>query len=857
MLFHSFNANAGLVGNAAINTLIGNASANLLDGGAGADVMNGGGGNDTYIVDDAGDQVIDSSGSDEVVASVTYSLVASPSVERLKLALGAGNIDGTGNALANILTGNDGINTLTGLGGSDLYFVGAGDTVVEALNGGTDEVRASADFTLGDHIEKLTLLSGFGHINGTGNIRVNTITGNEGNNVLDGGGGRDVLVGGLGNDTYIVDLIKPSTTPYLEDTVTEAVTGGTDTLSVRSAGGMTLTKPFTLVLAANLENLDLSLTGNLANLNATGNAKANVITGNDAGNFILGLGGSDQLFGGGGDDTFVWDAADTTIDGGAGFDTLRVDGAGLSLNLTAMPLNAIEGINLTGSGNNTLTLTAAELLAAAPGGTLRIDGNAGDVVNKGTGWTHGADQVIGAQTYRTFTQGGATLLVDTDIRLPGPLNVPVGDAIALTGDAFIDGLTQGGAWQFPEQRILTYSLNSNFEPGFPVKHWTPALIAAIDRAFDVWSQIIDVDFQRIDSGQYYFQSMADLSVNVAGNELAGLAGAGVFPDPYAADVLLAEVEEFRADWPRPEGDIFFNVDTPGRLFSQLNPGGIGFFVMLHEIGHALGLKHPSDDGINNDDNDAQLDRTSSTFDLLGIGAYDALRHTLMSNEIPSLNFAFPSTPMLLDVQALQHVYGANLNTRTGDDVYTLSNVLTTIWDAGGTDTLRVGPSVVPHTVDLRAGEFSGATGNLRFAIAQGVVIENATGGSSNDVLIGNGAANVLRGGGGSDSFTGGGGEDTFVIDALNRLVATITDYVQGEDVLGLGSVYAALFTAGDLKTGVLANGAPTLATERLVYNSGTGFLYYDANGSGAGAQTHVATLATGLTLAQDDFILVA
>ena len=81
-------------------------AANVIDGGAGADAMAGGAGNDTYVVDDAGDIITEAltGGTDLVKSSITYSLAGS-NLENLTLT-GAGHIDATGNALANILTGN-------------------------------------------------------------------------------------------------------------------------------------------------------------------------------------------------------------------------------------------------------------------------------------------------------------------------------------------------------------------------------------------------------------------------------------------------------------------------------------------------------------------------------------------------------------------------------------------------------------------------------------------------------------------------------------------------------------------------------------------------------------------------------
>ena len=154
-----------LFGNDASNALFGYVGDDTLDGLAGDDVLIGGLGNDTYIVT-AGDTVIElaNAGTDVVMASTTWTLGSH--LEDLTLT-GAGAINGTGNALDNVLTGNGAANVLSGGTGNDVYVAGLGDTVVEAASAGTDTVMASVTWTLERNVEHLTL-TGTSAIHGTG-----------------------------------------------------------------------------------------------------------------------------------------------------------------------------------------------------------------------------------------------------------------------------------------------------------------------------------------------------------------------------------------------------------------------------------------------------------------------------------------------------------------------------------------------------------------------------------------------------------------------------------------------------------------------------------------------------------------
>jgi Ca2+-binding RTX toxin-like protein len=368
-------------GNTSVNKITGNSAANVLDGKAGADTMIGGDGNDTYIVDNTNDVVTESLNQgteDTVKASVTYTL--SDHVENLELT-GTGSINGTGNALGNIITGNSGNNRLDGGAGIDRMIGGAGnDTyivdetgdVVEELDGqGTDTVQSSANYTLSEYVENLTLTGAA--LNGTGNAQNNTITGNGLDNVLDGKAGVDTMIGGNGHDTYYVDETA--------DVVTESANKGTDTVKASA----------TYTLSANVENLEL--TGVLA-IDGTGNELKNIITGNSAANVLDGKAGGDTMIGGNGNDTYFVDTANDVVTelSEEGTDTVKASATyTLSANVENLELTGILAINGTGNASvNKITgNSAANVLDGKAGADTMIGGdgndtylvdNAGDVV---------------------------------------------------------------------------------------------------------------------------------------------------------------------------------------------------------------------------------------------------------------------------------------------------------------------------------------------------------------------------------------------------------------------------------------------------------------------------------------------
>lgn len=156
------------------------------------------------------------------------------------------------------------------------------DVITELASEGTDGVSSSVTYTLAANVENLTL-TGTSAINGSGNALNNLLTGNNAANTLDGGGGADTLVGSAGNDSYVVGT---------GDTVSEAASGGTDTVQ----------SSITWTLGNEFENLTLTGAGVI---NGTGNTLGNVLTGNGANNTLTGNAGNDTLDGAAGSDILI------------------------------------------------------------------------------------------------------------------------------------------------------------------------------------------------------------------------------------------------------------------------------------------------------------------------------------------------------------------------------------------------------------------------------------------------------------------------------------------------------------------------------------------------------------------------
>ncbi|WP_223557594.1 peroxidase family protein [Pseudomonas sp. BF-RE-01] len=379
-----------------------------LNGGLGADAMNGGAGNDTYVVDNVGDLITEAvGGGTDLVQTAFASYLLDANVENLTYT-GAGNFTGTGNALANTITGgvgNDlldggaGADRMVGSAGNDTYIVDAAtDVVVEVAGGGTDTVQTSlASYTLGGNVENLTYTGG-GNFAGSGNGLNNIITAGVGNDTLNGGGGNDILNGNSGNDTLNGDAGNDQ---LFGGIGTDTLNGGTGDDSLDGGDGAD-------VLDGGSGND--TLLGGLGNDSLDGGAGTDLLQGGDGNDTLLGGAANDTLLGGIGDDFIDGGTGNDTVTGGAGNDMMVASsGNDIFMFSAGFGVDQIIGFdaNAGGGGQDRLDISAMNITAATFAGSVTI----ADV---------GADTLVsfaGADSIRLVGVADATTVTATDFIL--------------------------------------------------------------------------------------------------------------------------------------------------------------------------------------------------------------------------------------------------------------------------------------------------------------------------------------------------------------------------------------------------------------------------------------------------------
>ncbi|KQS88430.1 MULTISPECIES: M10 family metallopeptidase [unclassified Rhizobium] len=388
----------------------------------------------------------------------------------------------------------------------------------------------------------------------------------------------------------------------------------------------------------------------------------------------------------------------------------------------------------------------------------------------------------------------------------GSSNVPQenGDAsvtiaVAATGNALIDGVLSGVRWN---ETFITYSdtdASGDYQAGYSSDQNANG-ISAQNEAFSQFTAAQMIAFHAALNQAIYTQLGGSGGFSVEGftNLTIDYNGAGTSNSTIRA-ANSGDAGTAYAFYPNNSiygGDTFFGNTYDGTSNSLKNPvaGNYAWHTMIHELGHSLGLKHGHE--------------TGGPGNTAVPAAYNSIEFTVMtyasfigdnSGGYDYEQWGAPQTYMMIDILALQTMYGADFTVNSGNTVYTwdptngnsyvagvlaidpgANRIFSTIWDGNGIDTYDLSNYATNLRLDLRPGESSTfSTAQLAYlgggpngGYARGNVfnafqfngdsrslIENAIGGSGNDSITGNNANNTLTGNGGNDTLLAGSGID--------------------------------------------------------------------------------------------------
>ena len=307
--------------------------------------------------------------------------------------------------------------------------------------------------------------------------------------------------------------------------------------------------------------------------------------------------------------------------------------------------------------------------------------------------------------------------------------------------------------------------------------FTPTMQQAVFDTLNMISAYCNVTFQQV--------PQSSLSITQIGYILADID-----PTAEAYTYYPSQTQGFG----NITGDVFGNRTyftenpdgSPDPNGLHVVPGDYDYSTIIHETGHAMGLKH-------------DFERPNPY-----PHSVDTTQYTIMSyTDSPfyahaGSNVGYqPETYMPYDIAALQDLYGVNNTYHTGDDTYVLNpDHIYTIWDAGGNDTLDGSAVTSGMLLDLHDGSFSNVAETTpmthNVAIAYNAVIENALGGTGDDTIFDNSANNDIQGNDGNDTIflttgadtaDGGNGDDIFHLGTGSDIIDGGADAVNGDTVI--------------------------------------------------------------------------
>jgi ELWxxDGT repeat protein len=647
--------------------------------------------------------------------------------------------------------------------------------------------------------------TGFESVSTTFNLAVqagSTVkTGTPGPDTLDGLGGQWTLYGLAGDDTYIVDSAG--------DTPVEDPDAGTDTVQ----------SYITWLLGANLENLELL--GSDA-INGTGNELGNVLTGNAGNNILDGGDGNDTLDGGGGNDTVTGGSGDDTYYIGDAGDVISTDTAGTdqvhsSVTFTLELGSGLENLTLTGSADINGTGNELDNVLTGNAGNNTLNGGAGnDTLAGGAGndayYIDSTSDVISPDISGTDTVYSTA----SSFTLASSL-----ENLVLLGSANINGTGTGFS------NTITANDGDNVlngQGGFDTLSYATASAGVTINLSVATPQATG------GSGTDTVSNFESLLGSAFADQLTGTSGTNVIDGGAGADTLNGG-----------GGNDTYYVDDAGDMIVDSAGNDTVYSTMSFTLGSGLeNLILQGSANINGTGNTGANTITANAGDNILDGG----------TGLDTVSYATATAGITLDLgnTGLQATGGSGTDQVLNFEHCTGSGFDDSITGTSGNNALNGGDGN-----DTLSGGGSNDTLN---------------GQNGNDVVNGDAGTDTLYGGTGNDTLTGGAGNDTFIfntaLDAATNL-DTLTDFLPDlapgteKDQIRLEN---SVFTAFGTTTGTLAatafntGSAASDADDRIIYDSATGALYYDADGTGATAQIQFATLSAGLAMGNTDFFLI-
>ncbi|MBD9371378.1 hypothetical protein IB238_01830 [Rhizobium sp. ARZ01] len=710
--------------------------------------------------------------------------------------LGGGDdfFDTTGGTVSGIVKGG---------WGDDVFVVSSAVTLQEeAYYGGTDLVKASLSWTLGDYFENLTLL-GEGNIDATGNGLANILTGNDGNNTLSGGAGDDTLIGGRGDDVYLIEAGDEA------DVIRENVGEGND--SVRSA------ITFSLAGLTTVENL--ALTGSAA-IDATGNALDNVLWGNSGANSLAGGDGNDTLSGGAGvdslaggrgDDVYiigaVGDEADVVRENaGEGNDTVRS-----SISFSLAGLAAVENIRLTGLADIGATGNALD--------NVLIGNQAANILSGGDGndtliGNEGGDTLLGGRGDDQYYVDG---LSDIVLETPGAGSDTVYSTVSLALGENVENLVLQGAAEKATGNAVANKLTGN-DAGNEITGRAGRDTLVGGRGNDIYTITATGDD-------------ADVIVEKAAEGTDTVRSAISYS--LAALAAVENLTLTGASTTNATGNALDNVLT-GNDAANILSGGAGKDTLIGGRGNdSYYVDNVSD--LVREASGAGTDTVYSTVSLTLADNVERLvlqakAGTAIGNALVNILTGNAYANLLDGRAGADRMVGG-----AGNDTYIVDNARDSVREKAGEGTDLVKSSVgftlgdnLEHLLLTGTSAIAGTgnalsnsiTGNAGANILKGEGgADRLNGGSGADVLYGGSRNDLLIGGAGADRLSGNSGADTFVFSAASGH-DTITDFSTVSDVIDLSAI-SEITSFSDLKAQHLSDAGSYLL---LTWNSGANSL---------------------------------